>query len=336
MAGHIKKRGKESWSVVIDLGKDPLTGRRRQVRRAVKGTKREAEALLAQLLYQRDQGIDAPPGKLTLGEYLELWLRDYGEARLAPSTQKRYAELLRIHVIPYLGSLPLAKLRPLHMQECYRQLLARGRAPRTVLQLHRVVREALQQALKWQLLPRNPADAVEPPSPARHQVPMLTLEAVGSLIEAAEASTPHGPLVRTAAMTGLRLGEVLGLRWQDLDLDGGVVYVRQALQWLSRQAPTFRQPKSHRGARPVAIGLSTIDRLRRHRREQLESRLVVGALYDDRDLVFAADAGGPLHPDAVRRAFRKAVKSAGLSPPASMICAMFTPASCFSRVCIRK
>ena len=317
MSGHIRKRGKTKkdgrspWAVVIDLGNDPVTGRRRQLWRSVKGSKREAEALLVHLLHQRDTGIDVAPERITVGQYLERWLKDYAEANVAPNTKRRYAELLRLHVVPTLGGLPLAKLRPLHIQQCYASVLAKGLSSRTALHCHRVLREALQHALKWQLIARNPADAVEPPRYQRHEMLALGPEEVQRLLRAAE-DTPYGALVSLAVMTGLRQGELLGLRWQDVDLRADILYVRQTAQRLPGEGITFRPPKTHRSARPVALSPVTIEVLREHRRRQLEQRLLVGAVYEDYGLVFATPLGTPIDSGNLRKAWQRIVKAAGL------------------------
>ncbi len=249
MQGHIRKRGKGSWEVVIDLGRDPATGERRQVWRSLKGTKREAETLLVQLLHQRDIGIDSPPGRITLGEYLEGWLQHYARANLAPKTFLQYSWAVRSQLTPGLGSINLTKLRPQHIQAWYSRALQRGRvdgrgglSSKTVLHIHRVLREALQHAVRWQMLSRNPADAVVPPRPVRYEPHALSVEDVRRLLSVA-ASTTHGPLVHTAVMMGLRRGDVLGLCWEDVDLDAGVIHVRQAAQWLPGQGSNFRSPK---------------------------------------------------------------------------------------------
>jgi integrase len=318
MQGHIRKRGKGSWTVVVSLGRDPVTGKRRQVWRAVRGTKKDAEALLVQLLHQRDTGIDQPPGKITVALYLERWLQDYVRPNLAPKTFLQYSYLMRQHLLPALGAIPLAKLRPQHIQAMYAQLLARGRAdgkgglsPKTVLHIHRLLREALSHALKWQMISRNPADAVEPPRAGRYEPPSVSSGAVRGLLSAAEA-TPYGFLIHTAIMTGLRRGELLGLRWQDLDLEKGLLHVRQTCQWLPRQGFEFRPPKTHRSRRPVALATVTVSALREHRRQQLEQRLVLGSAYRDHGLVFATPLGTPLDPSNLRRAWAGIVKAAGL------------------------
>ena len=126
MQGHIRKRGKHSWAVVVDFGRDPMTGKRRRVWRTVRGTKRDAEAQLVQLLHQRDTGIDVPPGRITVSDYLTKWLDAHARPNTAPKTFRRYEELVRVHLVPVLGSILLTKLRPLHVQEAIAQVRAKG------------------------------------------------------------------------------------------------------------------------------------------------------------------------------------------------------------------
>jgi integrase len=295
----------------VDLGRDPVTGKRRQLWRSVAGSKREAETLLVQLLHQKSTGVDAAPGRITVADYLQRWLRTYALPNTAPKTSQRYEQLIRVHLVPVLGNLPLSKLRPLHIQDAYQRILEKGLSARTALQCHRVLREALQHALKWQLLARNPADAVETPRPERYEVHALSPEQVRRVMAAAH-ETPYGSLVHTALMTGLRLGELLGLRWQDVDLDARALQVRQTCQWLPRKGFIFRQPKSHRSARSVALSRATVDTLRQHRVRQIEERLATGLPHQEDGLVFTNPFGQPVHPSTLRGAWRKLAKAAGL------------------------
>jgi integrase len=311
MAGHIRKRGSGSWTVVVDLGRDPVTGKRRQTWRTVRGTKRDAEALLVSLLHERDTGIDIQPGRVAAGQYLRRWLEAYAQPNTAPKTFRRYEELIRLHLLPSIGSIELGKLRPAHIQHVYGRLQEKGLSPRTVLQCHRVLREALQHAVRWQLLSRNPADAVEAPRYSRYEVPALVPDDLRRLLDEADKSR-FGAIVRLAVMTGLRQGELLGLRWQDVDLQAGALRVRQACQWLPRQGFIFRPPKSHRSVRPVALSPAAVARLREHRSSQLEERLVAGPAYEDMGLVFATAVGRPLHPSVLRKAWLKMVEKSGL------------------------
>jgi integrase len=277
----------------------------------VKGTKREADALLVQLLHQRDTGIDAPSGRLTVADYLQQWLSTYSQPNLAPKTHIRYEQLIRIHMVPVVGNIPLTKLRPLHIHEVYKRVREKGLSARTALHCHRVLKEALQHALRWQLITRNPAEAVDPPTPERYQVPALHPEEVKRLLTISDG-TPYGMLVHLAVMTGLRMGELLGLRWQDVDLDSGLISVRQTCQWLPKQGFIFRQPKTHRSARPVTVAKGTVERLRQHRVRQLEDRLAAGLGHQDSDLVFANALGEPIHPNSLRDAWAKVAAEAGL------------------------
>lgn len=309
MAGSIRKRGK-SWVIVFDAGKDPVTGKRRQVWRTIRGTKGEAERELAKLQHLSATGIDIAPERLTLDQYLERWLADYAAPRVAPATMLRYSGLLRVHVSPLVGGQMLARLKPIHVQEVYSSMLKGGSAPRTVLHVHRVLHEALDRAVKWDLIPRNPVDAVDPPRPAKHDAPALTVDQVNAII--LEASrTPYGGVVQLAVLTGLRQGEVLGLRWADVDLERAVLAVRQSAQRLPGESITFRQPKTHRSSRPVSLSPALVAFLRAHRLAQLEHRLSLGAAYDDHDLVFATPLGTPIDAGNLRRAWGAVASAAG-------------------------
>ncbi len=319
MQGHIVKRGKDSWSVIINLGRDPLTGKRRQLWRSIKGTKKEAEALRVELLHQRDSGVDAPPGKLTVAQYLERWLRDYAEPNTSPKNYRTCSDTVRRHLIPAIGSLLLTKLRPQHIQGFYARLLREGRldgkgglSPRSVQRQHQVLHVALRHAVQWQLLSLNPADAVQPPRGQRQEIRPLGLDEIQRLLTAAD-ETPYGTLVNLALMTGLRLGELTGLRWGDTDLEAGAIHVQQVCQWLPHQGATFRPPKTPKSRRAVALSPDTVERLRRHRQQQLETRVALGPDYEGRDLVMATPLGTPIDPSNLRRAWRAILKTAGIA-----------------------
>jgi integrase len=318
MQGHIRKRGKGSWAVVVDLGRDPSTGRRRQLWRSVQGTRRAAEALLVQLLHQRETGIDQSPGKLSVADYLECWLRDYAKENTAPKTYRSYADIVRRHLRLALGSLPLTRLRPQHIQAYYSHALRAGRldgrgglSAMSVLHHHQVLHRALEHAVRWQLIARNPADAVESPRPARYEIRALGLAEIRLLLSVAE-ETAYGELVHVAVMTGLRRGEILALRWQDVDIDGGVLHVQQTVQRLPGGGFLFRQPKTARSRRAVALSPGTVRRLRQLCHQQLEHRLALGADYQDHGLVFATPVGTPIDPSNLRRAWLAILQKAGL------------------------
>ena len=312
MAGTIRKRARETWEVRFELGRDPGTGRRRFRYRTVRGTKKDAERALTQALHRRDTGTDIAPARVTVAEYLQRWLRDYVAVNVAPSTLRRYEQIVG-RLLPLLGALRLQHLRPTHIQEAYAALLQDGLAARTVLHHHRVLREALQHAVRWQLAASNPADAVSPPRPADREMRALTPGEVHRLL-AADGDPGLRAIIHVAVTTGLRLGELLGLRWSDLDLDGGTASISRAAQYLSGTGITFRQPKSARSRRNIALSAETVRTLREHRRRQLERRLAAGPAYVDQDLVFATADGSVRPPYQVQAAFRTLVQRVGLGP----------------------
>lgn len=301
MRGHVRKRGQRSWAIVLDVGRD-AAGKRRQRWHSVNGTKREAERELARLLNEIRVGSYVEPSRMTLRDYLERWLEDGVKSTVAPKTFERYGEIVRGQIVPALGEIRLDNLQPLDIQSFYSKALRDGRrdgkgglSPQTVLHCHRVLRAALRQAVRWQLLARDPADAVEPPRPAAKKMRALDEADTVRLLDALQRSVLYPPVL-LAATTGLRRGEFLGLRWASVDLDGAVLSVSETLEQ-TREGLRFKQPKTARGRRTVDLPGLLVDELRRHRREQAELRLLLGPAYQELDLVFPETDGGLWAPD---------------------------------------
>jgi len=177
-----------------------------------------------------------------------------------------------------------------------------------------VLREALKHAELWQLIARNPADAVSPPRFPRREIPALSVEDTRRLLQQAEG-TPWYAIIYLAVATGARLGELLALRWSDMDLDGGVMRIARTAQRITGRGLVYSTPKTPSSSRSVALSPETVRVLSEHRRSQLELRLVLGPAYEDSNLVFAWGNGHPLERGAVRSALKKIARSAGLTPP---------------------
>ena len=337
MAGYVRRQSKDSWEVTVDLGRDPTTDRRRRRYFTVRGGKQDAERALTAALRERDMGSDLDPGKVTLAEYLRRWLRHYAAPKVAPSTLQRYMGIVEQHLIPALGRLRLRDLRPAHIQAAYAAFGRRdGRgaalSAKTIREHHAVLREALNQAIRWQLMGRNPALAVSPPRPERRDMRVLSPEDAQRLLEAA-AQTRYYPIFYLALATGARLGELLALRWPDVDVDRGTMQITRTARFFSQRAARdlqamrpdrpgeggepasgvlFGQPKTSYSRRPVALSTETVRVLREHRRGQLSERMHAGPTYRDQDLVFADALGRPVYGSTVRRTFYSAVRGAGL------------------------
>jgi len=318
MRGHITKRGKNSYSIAISLGRDPVTGKYKYQWVSVKGTKKEAEKRLSELLHQLDNGTFIKPGKTTLAEYLERWLKEYAWANLAPRTAEGYELIVRRHLIPGLGNITLTGLKPEHVQRYQSEKLSCGRAdgkgglsPRTVRHHYTTLHTAIEHAVKMGLLNRNAADGVSPPRYQRYQWQSLSEFGLSSLLEAASGS-PYYVLFYQALFTGMRRSELLALRWCDVDLLLCRVEVTRSLHQLRTGEVVITPPKSARSRRMVSLPPSAAQLLQEHKEEQARQRATVGIELREDDLVFSDLEGKPLRPDSVTHAWVKLVRRIGL------------------------
>lgn len=321
MRGHLRKRG-SSWCVVVDVGRDPETGKRRQSWKSGFRTRRDAERGLIELLGRLEGGSFVEPTRQTVGDFLCEWLAAIEVRGLRPNTLSTYRMLVEKHLIPRVGSVPLQKLSASHLNSAYGDMLASGRrnvktaaglSPRTVRYAHSVIRKALADAVKWNRLARNVADAADPPrKAATRTVPKTwTAAELHSFLERVQ-SDRLAAAWRLAASTGMRRGEVLGLAWDAVDLEAGRLAVRQTLT-VADYEPRLAQPKTERSRREVALDADTVAALREHRKRQLEERLAAGEVWqNEADLVFTDAIGRPLHPQSFSEAFERHVASAGL------------------------
>jgi len=319
MRGYVRKRGKNSYSLTVSLGRDPETGKYRQHSETVKSTKAEAEKRLSELLHQLDTGAFMRPGKTTVGDYLERWLADYAQVNLAPRTFEGYRTIINGHLVPGLGQLPLTRLKPEHIQRYYSDMLLQGRAdgngalsPRTVRHHHMVLHKALDTAVKWGLLLRNPADAVTPPRCQQAQWHTLAEGGIHAMLDAAKA-TPYYALFYVALFTGMRRSEILALRWCDLDLAMCQASVHRALHQLHSGEIVVRPPKSAKGSRMVALTPSTALVLEEHREKQALEAALIGRTVKDDDFVFSTTEGEPFLPNRVTVAWRRLAGRLGMS-----------------------
>jgi len=311
MRGHIIKRYRNSYSVVLNLGADPATGKRKQQWISVKGTKREAEKKLAELLHQLDSGTFMRPGKTTVADYLEQWLKDCCWANLAPRTAEGYESIVRRHLIPSLGRIPLTQLKPEHLQHVYSDELTAGFSHRTVRYMHVTLHKALHNAVKLGMILRNPADAVEPPKVQRHDMHTMNESDIHIFLEYAR-STSYYALFYMALFTGMRRSELLALRWSDIDLILCQLSVTRALHHLQDGTLIFSQPKTAKGRRLISLSPSTAVVLREHREQQEKMKRQLGLTVTEDDLVFCQADGKPLLPNSVSHAWTKLASRTGL------------------------
>ena len=312
--GNIRQRcevRKDSWTVQIHLGRDPDTGKIRYHSEAVKGTKAQAERRLTELLREKDTGTFTKPSKLTVGEYLEQWFRDYVATHVRQRTQEGYRGNLDRYILPRIGNVPLEKLTPRHVEEMEAELLrdggsrtrGRGLSPTTVLQVHRILSNALEHAVKLGMVARNVAKAVDPPRVAKYEAHTLDQDQSLRFLEQIE-SPLYGTLILVALQTGLRRSEILGLRWMDVNLPASTLSVQRALIKLLSGSIVVTAPKSGR-ARVVDLPDQSVEALKNLKEKHPD---VAG----NGDFVFCHSDGTALDPDWVTGTFRRMSKKAGL------------------------
>lgn len=316
MAGHreygtggLVERSPGRWLVTVELSPDPVTGMRRRRRFTVTGSRGEALRALRSASATRDQGVDLNPSRVLIRDYLERWLNEHARLRVKASTLLRYRQLAA-RLTPFIGGVTLRDLRPAHVQRAYGALLDEGLAARTVLHHHRMLKQALQQAVRWGLIATNPADAATAPRAERREMRTLSAEEV-ALVEDAASDEDFRRLVHVAVTTGLRLGELLGLQWGDIDFEHGRIQVQRSAFYRERST-TLGSVKTGRSRRAIAISQGTLATLRQHRAAQAARRLELGPAYQDLDMVFAAPDGSICPPYRVSNRFAVITAELGL------------------------
>jgi len=316
MKGHIKQRSAGHFAIVLDT-RDPQTGKRRRKWISFSGTLRGARIECARLVTEMKSGAYVDATRETIAAFLDCWI-EHMQGQVSPRSLERYAELCRNNIAPLLGAIPLTKLQPANISQAYAKALASGRrdgtgglSPLTVHHMHRVLREALQQAVRWQLLARNPVDAVRPPKVERKQMQTLDAEATVVLMEAARGTNLFMPIL-LGVLCGLRRGEITALRWRSIDLDRGQLSVTASTEQTNRG---IREKETKSGkSRTVALPSLIVDELRRHRVAQAEGLLAAGVRLTDDHHVVAREDGQPLQPRSLTHAFVKFVRGHGLAP----------------------
>lgn len=312
--GHIQRRGKNSWRIKYDAGTEPLTGRRRTRYITVRGNRADAERELTKALRAIDDGTAIEPSKVTVAEHIRAWL---DAAEVSPKTLERYRQLAEQQIIPHLGAVLLQKLRPVQVREWHGTLLASGGkdgralSPRTVGHAHRVLHRALARAVEDEIAARNVASVVSPPKLEDAEVQILTAEQMGGVL-AKLATHALYPIVALALGTGMRRGELLSLRWVDVDLEAATVRIERSLEE-TKAGLRFKTPKTKHGRRTISLPPSVVEVLRNHRRQQLERRVVLGLGRPGPDaLVFSKPDSSPMSPDNLSRDWRRLTDSLGL------------------------
>ena len=292
--GSIYKRKNGRWSAQISI----------QGQRVTKyfNTQREGLDWLHSMRNQINAGLTLDGAQKTLSEFLEQWL---GSIRVSVKvkTHSQYKQIVRMHITPTLGSIKLKDLRPDQIQALYNKKLDSGISARTLLLVHTVLRQSLKQALKWGTIGRNPTDAITRPKVIRAEMLTFTEDQARTFISLAE-TTRYGALFNLALHTGMRQGELLGLKWIDLDWVKRKLQVRRQIQRIPGQGLSFVEPKSAAGRRAISLSKNMVERMRKHYNEQSTIRENAGIKWQENDLVFPTTLGTPMHPTSMYKDFK--------------------------------
>jgi integrase len=271
----------------------------------------EVEKKLAEARGDAARGFVFDADNLKLGEYLDRWLTDSVADTVRPTTFERYEQIVRVHVRPALGNLKLKNVTPAHVRGLYREKLEVGLSPRTVRYIHATLHKALKQAIADGLIPRNATEAVKPPQVRKEEIRPLTAEQVKILFEAVRDDRLES-LYILAVHTGLRQGELLGLKWGDVDLEAGTLQVRRTLT-TAKGGPVLRAPKTKASRRTVKLSPTALEALRSHLERQLGEIDQAGVLWRENGLIFASESGEPLKRHYIKtHRFMPLLKRAGL------------------------
>jgi integrase len=305
--GTIHKRKDGRWAAAADLGyKDGKRYRPEFYGR----TRAEVAAKLAEAQENHRAGRPVRVKRQTVEQFLEDWLANTVPTSVRPTTLVSYTTIVRRHIIPELGHLQLADLAPQHVQTMIGTKLAAGLSPRRVQYIRAVLRTALKQAVKWRSVTLNAAALAEAPRVERHEIQPFSVEDARRLLEASQDDR-LAALYSVALAMGLRQGEALGLRWEDVAFETGQLRVRVTLQRIDRSYRLL-PPKTERSRRTLRMPATALAALRAHRARQLEERLQAGAAWEDWGLVFTTATGRPLHATWITHRFQKLLERSGL------------------------
>src|SRR5215213_4190287 len=305
--GSISRRKNGGWCAQYVV----YTSEGRKRRTLYGKTRKEVAAKLSKALADREVGLVFDAGTLTVGEYLDRWLSHSVRGRVRQKTYERYESIVRVHLSPALVRSRLKALTPDHVRGLYREKLDCGLAPRTVLHIHRTLSRALKQGTNDGLIPRNAAASVKPPRTCSEAMQPLSGDQARAFLDTVAGDRMEALYV-LAITAGLRQGEPLALKWEDVDLEGRypTLQVRRTLSE-TRGRRSFEAPKSGRG-RHLRLSKRAVSALRAHRRRQLEERMQKAGLWEDHGLVFPSEVGTPMSGRNLYRAFKIRAKRSSL------------------------
>jgi integrase len=302
--GSLGRRPNGTWAAAVSLP----DGRRKFL---YGKTREEARRKLSRTLHAIEVGSLTDARGITVGEFLDQWLTEVVAPNVRPWTYKGYEVHVRLHLKPAIGHIPLAKLTPLHVQQLLNAKKTAGLSAKSIRYIRGTLRTALNQAVRWELLSRNPASLVDGPRVAHYEISPFTPEEARTFLVAMKGDRREA-LYSVALTIGLRQGEALGLCWKEVDLEMGYLRVSKQLQRFEGETRLV-EPKTARSRRTLALPASIVRSLREHRARQLEERAAAGDKWIETDLVFTTTTGRPVDATRISKDFHRHLDRAGLA-----------------------
>lgn len=309
MKGYVRKRG-SSYSFTVDIGRDPLTGKRKQKTKGGFKTKKEAQKALNEMIYQLDKGLYIQPSAMTVEEYAAVWLENK-KLHLRATTAEQYENKIKKWIVPHLGNFLLEDLKPIHGQHFVKMLLS-SLENETAHKVFAVCNSILYDAVKLEVLPKNPFRHVEKPKVKKKKVVTWSIEEVQRFLKVSKEDDFYYPLFVTSLFTGMRKGEILGLKKTDIDFEKRIIYVRRSVSETKKDGVKLDGVKTDNSIRQVAINELTANALKKRSALIAERKLNLGKQYNPNDLLFCNSEGQAFRPSSVNRPFREYIKKAGV------------------------
>lgn len=319
-AGFAERRGKDTWRLVYSGGYGPDGRRLRHTRTIKASSSREAEKELAKFISEVETKQVVTTKKITFGEFAQRWMTEYAERRLAPKTIEDHREQLKGRILPKLGHLRIDQITPLHLMKYYNYMRSDNirldgkpgkLSEKTILKNHLLISSILQKAVMWQILPYNPARRVERPRPPKSRVKCFDEVQTRNIFEESKKEPlKYCVVIHLAFLCGLRLGEILGLEWKDIDFIKMTISIRRTSQYVTGSGIITKEPKTERSYRTLAISEMLIALLKNYKNERDEEIEKVGSLWNETDRLFTQWDGKPMHPSAITHWFQRFLKRA--------------------------
>lgn len=309
MKGQIFKRGK-TWSYVVDLPPDPITGARKQKKKGGFSTQKEAKNALADLISSINKGEFVKESKMTIAEYFQIWLIDHAKQKYKPTVYDVEQSIIQKRIIPVIGHYKIQQIKPLTITRFYNDLSATYSTD-YVRHIHAILRKAFEQAVKWELISQNPINKVDPPKLRKTNMQTWDMDQCLQFLENSKSHV-HYIIFSLAIHTGMRKGEILGLRWKDIDFENKTISIQQTVNWTPSLGIIFQDTKTANSSRRISIGDMLIQDLREVELTIQNRKNDTISTYMDYDLVCCYKNGEPVKPRRVTEMFELLTKKADL------------------------